>query len=470
MSLQLRLLSSSYPYYSEVWLRVSGLEFEPVFIRRSGPFYPGDRVVFEVNIPIGKERHIEAVILDPEGKPAYYGKKALDLYGGVVVMDMLPTQMSLEMYEGFLDGKAPVNGVEVFLLSEDLYSLNMSATGGVFWVGSYIAYRDDRGWRFHYLDAPQSIKLSFSKYYQRSVDLPEGEETLELYGSYVGSVSKGDSGIKIESSRLLLGGVPVLAGVGKRLYYLVDGSFKPACELFECRNLNLSISAPNLDTYRLFISYMGLDLPAKEGNRFVYIRGLPYRLRLEGGIREPCRMDYRLWVDLGEDFSGEPKVQVKTKRVRVEGISPNAYLRIYSKDLELGGYCESSARDGILVPYVKDEDLWVEASYPNGLVVGMLLRSGQETIVMPEVNLRVEEKLSSDVLTFVFERIGFSGWCSLELLSGEKKVYIDRIPPWRSHIKLKTYGYFEKAPNYRLRCERDYGYVEKRSFKRLEVF
>ncbi len=469
LSLQLRF-SSSEPYYTGVWLRVSGRDFEPVFVQRSGVFYPGDRVVFELEVPPGKERHIEAVILDPEGKPAFYGRSTLDLPAGVVVMDMRESFLRVDLREPFLDGSVPVEGVVFDLFSEDLYSLNYSSSGDLFWVGSYLSFVQEGGRVFHYLEGPGIYGFDYLRLYSFSLPLPQGEEKLELYGSYVGEISKGNTRIDVPSDRLLSGGRPLLVGMGKRLYFYLDGSFKPACELFECKPLRLSISAPELRSYGVFLKPYGLELLAQEGERFVSLRGLGYWLRLEGSVKTPCRMDYSLWVSLGEAFSGEAKVEVKTRRVKILGTYPSALIRIYSENLRMEGSCESSARDGLLIPYGVEEDLWVEARYPEGLAVGALLKRDQEVLSLPAVDLKVDMRLLGSELLVAFERLGFWGWCSLELWEGQKRLYIDRIPPWRSYVRLRNPGYFDKAPEYKLRCEWDEGYVERSSVKAPEVF
>lgn len=468
------------PYYTEIRVRVSGFDMEPVEQVKRGVFYPGDRVPFDFNLPKGVERHVEAVILDPNGSPAFYGRKTLDLSNVQrVVMDMLGTDLSVVFEEPYLEGRRPLEGVEFYLLSEDLYSLNGAFFSGKkhYWVGSYVAYRDDEGFLMSYVDLPGSYFLRKSRTYTIPIKMPEGEEKLSLYGSYRGEVKKNTETIRVSSESMLADGRLILAGYGERLYYsfsTLSANFLPACELFECKTPRLRVEAPDLEGYSLFFSLLGLDVPAQDGNLYVVARGIPYRLRVEGKIKVPCIMEYILWTDLGENFSGEATLKVKTRRVSIHGVEPRAYLRLYSERLQLGGRCESSAKREIDLPYVEEEDLWVEAVYPEGLTVGALLRAKENSLSMPNIDLKVRDfSMSDGVLTFRFERLGFNGWCSLELRGGQERIFIDRIPPWRSYFKLKvsSVGWYN-LPDYRIRCtsEDKSAYVERWSVKSFEVF
>lgn len=58
----------------------------------------------------------------------------------------------------------------------------------------------------------------------------------------------------------------------------------------------------------------------------------------------------------------------------------------------------------------------MEAVYLEGLTVGALLRAKENSLSMPNIDLKVRDfSMSDGVLTFRFERLGFNGWCSLEL-------------------------------------------------------
>jgi len=477
LRVEFRLLSpAGAPYYTKVSVRVSGFEFEPIEKSKDGRFYPGDRVSFELDLPEGKERHIEAVIFDHEGKPAYYGRKTLDLKRNqTVVMEMLPTSTSYGVREQFLDAQMPLPSLELYLISEDLYSLNSNydLKGPHLWLGSYLAFKDQRGLILHYLEGP--MERVFGGIFPKNIELtlPPGEKGLYLYGSFEGWVDEGVKVLSLASNLTLSDGRALLAGYGDRLYYSLSSvrtDFRPACELFRCGVLKLEAQGPGIRDTLLFLEYLGLRVPAQEGERFPLVDGGSYLLRLRGGMKEPCIMDYTLFVPLGARFSGEGKLSLDVRKVRVEGIKPQAHIRVYSDNLSMEGQCESSAKEELYIPFYEREDLWVEANYPKGLSVGRKIGKGAESLSMPNISLELRDyNLREGTLSFRFERVGFNGWCSLRLKWENDEVYVDRMPPWRSYIRLRNISE-DRLPDYTLTCFTEDGesYVKLSSIKPLE--
>ncbi|WP_304089667.1 hypothetical protein [Hydrogenobacter thermophilus] len=470
----LRMTSSLAPFYTKVSIRISGKEFEPIWQSKEGIFYPGDRVSFEVNMPEGKERLIEAVIYDPEGKPLYYASKTLDLSkDSTVIMDMKPSQKKVNSYQVFSDGKKPIGNAVFYLFSEDLYSINASfstsqnADAYPYMVGSYMAYYDGKAWRFLYLPEPSDADILLYERYTLPAQLPEGIESMKVYGSYEGILTSRDNSLSLLSERMLSDGTAILTGFSDGIYYSVSKgsiSFKRACqEEGECRSLNVDITGEEPDTYTLFASYGGIRFPVAYGELFIYKPYLTYYLYTAGMVKEPCVMRYSIFTEL-KDFTGSAHVNIKLRTVSFEGIKPNATLRLYSTDgnFEMEGHCESSSKGILKIPYW--DSLYAESIYPDGKVVGVFLRPEDNSLTFPDVDLEVSAyELKDNYLLLEFKRGTTLAWCSLKLFSEGFELTVDKIPPWRSYLKFKRLeNFFDKLPDYTLRCYSEDGkyYVE----------
>lgn len=477
----LRMNTSLAPYYTKVSVRVSGEDFEPIVQTKEGIFYPGDKVSFSVSIPEGSERLVESVIYDPAGNPVYYASKTVDLQKDTtLIMDMKPSQQGVSSYEVFANGRKLTKYVDFYLLSEDLYSINASfstsQSGSLYpyMVGSYVAYYDGKGWRLRYLQEPSGAELLIYRKYSLPVGLPLGISSMEIYGSYEGVLSIESTSLNVSSEKMLSDGTLIFTGYADGLFYSVaknSVSFQRACqEEGGCKVLNVSFTGEKPDAYRLFADYAGIRFPIAYGELFVYKPYLTYYLQAVGTVKEPCVMQYSTFIKL-QNFTGSALLEMKFKSINFEGLSPSAKLRIYSTDgnFTMGGSCESSSKGAVRVPY--QGALYIEAIYPDGKKIGVYLSPEDDKVSFPQINLEVSKyELTDKYILLKFKKDNHLSWCSLGLSQKDMELTVDKIPPWRSYLKLsRLKEVFDKLPDYTLRCYSRDGtyYVEVSSQKVL---
>lgn len=482
-SIILNMDSSLAPYYTKVSVRISGEEFDPILYSKEGTFYPGDVVTFNVNIPEGKERLVEAIIYDPEGNPVYYASKTLDMSKDTtLIMDMKPSQKRVFSYEVFSDGKKYAGGVNFYLFSEDLYSLNasfstlQSGDTYAYMLGSYLAYHDGKVWRFLYLQDQLDQDIFLYGRYTLPIKLPDGITSMEVYGSYEGLLTETDKSVSVFSEKMLSDGTVVFIGYADGLYYSVSKdsvNFKKACQVEgECKALNIKFTGEKPDTYTLFASYGGIRFPITYGELFIYNPHLTYSLYISGKIKEPCVMRYSMFTEL-QNFTGSADIDIQLRDVSFESATPSVTMRVYSTDgnFEMEGSCESSAKGVFKIPY--KGNVYVESVYPDGKSVGVFLNPEESRVSFPETDLEVlRYEFRNNYLFLKFKRGSDLPWCSLKLFSEGSELIVDKIPPWRSYFKIKNAGdLFGKLPDYTLRCyseDKKY-YVEVNSTKLHET-
>ena len=479
------------PYFTTVEVRVSGEEFEPLMAKRTGIFFPGDVVEFDIPIPEGSERLFEATVYDNLGNPVYYGAKTTDVNpGSRIVIELHPSSAKVYGLLRYIDTEVPTE-IELFKVNEDLYTgFGPEKTGDepldTYLIGSYVAYVDkDRSVRYTYSYSLSDIFLYKEDTKSFSVEIPQGEAFLYLTGSYEGGVSPGDN-ISVPTGRLFSDGSLVLSGIGEGIYTffgvpqegVVIFNHSTCLTLTEpdCLPLKLGFSGLMPERVEIYGVYNGVRFLASTKDHFWYSPDIDYRLKVYGTLgTENCIYNWSLERELPEGFNGEGELFIDTLIISVpEGISGG--LRIYGEGIELEGFCEGIKEIKVPVFDTLPPETYLELE-KAGRKVGALVE-GKE-VVFPKLDIReILAELRENTLFFKFIREGELGECEL-LLEGESyKLFIDRIPPWRSYIKLKDLmgidlkDKFEEGIFYRLKCYSNDGkaYVSVEPLESIGVF
>ncbi len=439
------------PYFTGVVVRVSGEDFEPSLFGRNGIFFPGDVVSINISIPEGPERHFEAFVYDHLGNPVYYGAKTVDVtQKSRIVIELHPSEAIISGYLRFYDGEVSADA-DVYIINEDLYipygPLGTSdGTLTTYLTGSYIAYlEDERTLRYSYSYSSDEVDIYLEGLKSYTVFLPFGERSLYLTGSYEGAVHDGDV-IEVRTGRILGDHSIVLSGAGEKGFYFFIGSpgggtvstWNSTCVTFEepdCLPLKLSFSGVLPEGFELYGVYRGIKFLARRGLYFWMNPELSYRLRLYGVMRyENCSYSWMLEIDLPDDFSGRGLITTGAYYVSVpEGI--RGYFRVYGEGLEVEGFCGGGKV--IKIP--------VFDSFPSGAFLeveregkryGAVVSEGE--VVFPEIDIEdVVVRPGNEVLYFSFRRVGDLADCELTLHGSNYRIHVDRIPPWRSYLKIR---------------------------------
>ncbi len=450
-TLGLRLLGGvDAPYFTKVWVRVSGYELEPRELTKEGIFYPGERVVFELDLPEGKERLVEALVYDHRGVPVYYGWGFYHLAkNSVAVVELKPCITQVSAQEVFLDKNLPTEG-DFFLLNAEGLRVNFTsrAPSSLCLGGAIVAYSTAKGWRLNYIENPAPTTLRLERLYSVETSLPAGVSLLDVYGS-VRSTFRGGS-LELLSSRITSNKEPILAGYDRngRLYLFRNGGFQRACG--ECRSLELI--TPEGFSATLWGERYGIFLPLQQGELYPPSEGFNYYANIEGYVKEPCVFFYSEMFPL-KDFGGSARIEPKRRSLFVEGIKPEAKIKVYSIDGQYTteGVCNSfSGR--LFINQLVDRELWFEVVYPDGRFYGFLLKPTQESLKVFEEKLEVEDfRLEKNRLYLKVSKSSNLVACSLELAWDGGSLYLDRMPG--SYIRLDA-GLFgiKDIKSYRLVC------------------
>lgn len=438
------------PYFSEVRVRVSGPDFDPIETSKEGPFYPGDLVSFDIEIPPGEERLFEALVFDPSGNPVYYGSELENTPAGEVVINLYPTPAVVSSVEKFADGGVPEENVEFYLLSGDLLSVNLrDSTGGQgskesYLAGRYIGYERSPGeWVLMFVEKPSDTTLEISKIYEFEVRLPPDEEILLLSGSCEGYVVDGET-VSVSSEKLRKGGFALLSGIGRAVYLNTSAESpvefsEESCRTGEeqdCLPLSVVFTDSSPSGYEVYASEGGIEFRTDREGMFWKLEGPSYLLRVYGDLKTEggCFGGWTLKVSLGEEFDGNAEVSIKEKSLLLK-LLDNSVIRVFSEELQLSAFCPGSSEVSLRIPYYSDLPMTLEV-YSLGRAVGTLLTDPSPSL--PEVDIEdIKLEDLGEYIYFSFRRVGDLYYCSLELSSEDVRVLVDRIPPERSYLKIR---------------------------------
>ena len=477
------------PYFTAVEVRISGEEFDPILVRKEGMFYPGDVVEFNTSLPEGAERHFEAIVYDPKGKPVYYGATTEDVGPeSRVVVELHPSAAVVRSFLRFADSGVPA-GAEFFILNEDLFTGNgperVEGALDTYLTGSYVAYMEsDRSIRYVYSYGEESVSLYREEAREFSVLFPQGETSLYLSGSYEGVVYGGE-GVATRTGKVLSDGTVVLSGIGNGIHFFA-GVPVGGVVVFEhstCVTLNepdclpLRLTFPGVQPERVDVLgvYRSVEFLASRGGYFWSSPELGYRLRVYGSVQDGgCSYNWRLERDLPEGFSGEGAFEIGSVALSFpQGLSGR--FRIYGEGLEVEGFCEGTKE--IDIPVFESLPPGTHAEVERGSWrIGVLVEGSEVTF--PDVGVRdVVAELRDGTLLFKFRREGELADCSLTLVGRNHDINVDRIPVWRSYVKVKdVFGIgfedeFGEFVFYILRCYSPDGraYISVEPFENPEI-
>ncbi len=464
------------PYFTGVELRISAEDTGPYLFSKSGIFFPGDVVTFEVLIPEGPERHFEALVYDNLGNPVYYGAKTADAgRKSRIVIELHPSEAVISSYIRFYDGGRPAS-TDLFIVNEDLsMSYGPFRTSGgtlkTYLTGSYIAYRDgERSLRYSYAYASEEVDLYLESRRSYTVRLPLVKRPLYLTGSYEGPVYDGGV-IEVSSERILSDDTVVLSGVGEGIHIFIGkptagviGTWHSTCVTLketDCLPLRLSFAGIMPERYEIYGVFRGIEFLAGSGEYFWMNPGITYRIRLYGRSSDQnCSYSWMVEGQLPENFSGSASIVISTIFLGVPG-GVTGYFRVYGEGLETEGFCNGAK----VVQFVTLGNIPPETFFEverAGRRLGVLISS--PLVVFPYIDIKkVVLKPEGNSLYFKFNREGDLADCELTLHGSNYRIHVDRIPPWRSYLRIRDLlgeGFgkaFEESPAgestvYSLKC------------------
>ena len=462
--------------YSKLVLRISGKEFEPKVYVKDGPLYPGQRVVFEVEVPSGKERLIEAILYDGNMNPVYYAYTVSDLSpDSYILLSLKPTAGSVEVLETFSDQSVRAEGEEVFVLSEDLFSLNwkLKAYEEGFLPGAYLAVLTHRG----VIYAPVGQKLPLERQYTINVENPIAG--LELFGSYEGVL---EGSLRTTSSRITSDKKVALLGIGEGIYHAIGKPLDqsvllegPACTSNpspDCKSIDVRVEGFGLEPKEVLANYRGIEFPVGEPGSFLFLEELEYYLRLERSIEsESCLAYFSRLERIENPIPEEYRTEIQHRSFILD--VPFKRLRAYTSSSLSLYECRVNRREFFAL-LSGQEELFVEV-FVDGQWVGVKLNKPQEVREVKLPSLRIKEvklSLEESYLLFEFSTTEKTSYCNLELFSGEYTATIYKIPPHRTHLKVSKLSkeFFESIPSYRLTCFREDGSYARREGPPHELY
>ncbi len=440
------------PFFSKVELFIMGEDFETIELSKEGPFFPGDRVPFEVELPAGSERTFEAIVYDPSGQPVYYGSTVSEVpTDREIVVELKPTDGKVSSFERFSNGASPSGGVEFFLVSSELsriYKAGITSPEGEaadYLPGTYIAYKEERNkFKFSYVSSREDLKLFLKKRYEIKVSLPPGESFLLLSGSFSGLVEDGYI-LSVISDKLLKGGLAVVSGLGSSLYlnlsasevldFPLEGCFQGD---FNCLPLNIQIDGLPYTSYEVYGQRGEIRFLMGVRGSFWKLEGLEYLLKVQGNPLSDgiCVGEWSVWTGLGNTFDGSAFISLKPSLFKLELTGPSE-VRLWSQEMEANLSCEGSA--SFILPYMEGGKVIVEAVYDGGRFSGKIVQIGDEvSFSLPEPALKdVEIRETEEYLLIKFARPPEFGECSLALSSDIVELEVDYIPPHRTYLKIR---------------------------------
>lgn len=479
------------PYFTAVEVRISGEEFEPITLRKTGIFFPGDVVEFSVFIPEGPERLFEATVYDNLGNPVYYGAKTVDVDPeSRIIIELYPSEVKVNSFMRFLDSDIPTD-IDFFVVNEELYTgygPERITEGSLktYMTGSYVAFLEKSKFvKYIYSYAAPEVFLSIEDVRNFTLELPQGEVFLYLTGSYEGIVY-GNETISILTGNMLSDGSLILSGVGEGIHFfsgvpegdVVSFQHSTCLTLTEpdCIPLGLKFSGFVPERIEVYGVYKGIEFLVSNKNHFWHSSDLKYKLKVYGNFgTQGCSYSWSLEKELPEDFSGVGEFVINTVTISVpEGIKGS--FKVYGKGLEVEGFCEGAKEIEIPVFDSLPPETYFEVEKGKERV-GILIE-GQE-VNFPKVSIEdVVVKLKGGVILFKFKRIGDLGKCELKLYGKDLTIFIDKIPLWRNYLKIKDLinvsfeQEFEDGISYSLKCFSKDGkaYILVEPFESISVF
>lgn len=450
---------SQVQYFSRIFLRVSYPEglYED---SKEGRFMPGDDVVFKLGLPPGRERTIEVILFDPQGRPIYYRSLFLGslLERDTIRVELQPSEGTIKTYELRSDGKIERERV-LRLFSEDLYSYNGEFNG--YLVGKFVGLSVGKRIYFEYVaDENRFIEM----YFDEDVRLEVLEaENLELSGSADGYVEN-DGSIYTVSSRITSQGEALLCAVENNEVYFAFSSGElnmlKYCPSENCKSYELSYPE-NYNLSRPVFVFRGIKcnggyvsesdtvyFPNVAGS--LHYAGLNFNL---SSVCEPKGYMYKRLYETNERLFP----QIVTFRVP----SPSTW-RMYSQDgfYFLEASCQAPNSLSFVVPYLEDKEVTVEHRLGNTVYAKRIKLSQLDNWEWEGDNIKefVFEK-RNDHLLVKYELMGSFRKCHLFLKFVDLEVYINNIPTHRRYFKLRITE--KPLVQASLRCELNNGYVEK---------
>jgi len=462
----LKLSEVSQGPYSRLTLRISGKDFEPLTYSKEGPLQPGQKVIFNVNVPQGSERLIEAILYDKDGRPVYYAYVVSDLTPDAhVVLELKPTGGSAEVFEGFLDQMVKIGG-RVLVLSEDLYSTNwqLDANTRDLLPGAYLAFITPKGVFYASVGERLVVESLYTLYLQ---DAPAD---VELFGSVEGP-AQGNltaSSLRVASDKRV-----ALVGFGDGLYYAVGSSLEqpislsgPTCRSGsepDCGKVRVSVQGFYLDATQMLATYKGITFPVGRPDGFLLSDLLNYSVRLERRIEsQGCNVYVSVFADLPKPLPAEHSVSLSPIPLSMD--PPFQNLRAYSKGFSATYECRVSRREFLTFPK-EGESVRVEALLDDQWV-GTTIQNPSSVKEFKMHPFRIKDvslSLAKDYLLFEFSTNQRPKYCSLELFSANYYAHVSKIPPHRSYLKISKLSdrFFETIPCYKLTCFWEEGYARK---------
>ncbi len=444
-------------YFSRVFLRVSYPEGGPYQEERYGRFAPGDVLVFNVEIPEGRERTIEVFLFDPQNKPVYYRSLFLPELSkkDTINVELLPSEKSIQTFEIRSDGTIKTSA-KLELLSEDLYSSN-----GLY--DRYVVGRAIReGQRIFYVDALQDkVEVEL----ERRQELVVSSQTpLYVTGSAEGFV-RDSVQVSVSSSKLTTEGEGFLCAVdGNSIWYSLSKAstleLQRACVGSTCTAYTVN-SPQDFTLAEVLILYKGIACVGGylEAPNRVRVLDLPQTQKYLGFnyvSDQPCKTYGKLYTPINN---------VEFSKMFFE-VPPLSSWRVYSEDrlYEMKTSCfASSGASFLLIPSYRGR-LFVE-KLEEGKAYGKFLDSRRWSWEGHDIK-GVSIKDIGDLFLLSFELVGNFKSCDMRLWSEEGELHIKGIPTYRRHIKLSK-ALFGKPEdmNYELTCYFEGGYVKNKQEK-----
>jgi len=453
-------------YFSKVFLRVSYPEGGPYEEERVGRFLPGDEVVFNLDLPEGKERTLEVFLFDQEGRPVYYRSLFLPELSKQdrIRIELLPSEGVVRSFETRSDGRVQ-SEKEVELFSEDLYSYNGKYTG--YLTGKFLRLSEGKRIYFYFVEeGKREVELNFEGERNITVQVPT---PIWLTGS-VETFGEESFQTRARSSLLTREDKALLCGVlDNKVYYAFSQSpvnLSMVCDAQSCSQVMLSYG-PFLRPLDVLLSQAGILCRAgyieSENRARAYIpEGAS--LFVSFYIRHPgaCKPEGTVLIK-----AQGGQVIANTKLSNFSVPSPSRW-RIYSEDLTymLYAFCNVPNSLTFQVPYVEDKEVVVERLEGEKVYAKRMRLSnlgewswGKEDI--KSLKLRENE----EYLLVQYELEGDFSRCDLRMEYGDREVFVLGIPSYRRHIKIRR-KYIEDSQaslNYlELRCLFKDGFVERR--------
>ncbi|MEN3034512.1 MAG: hypothetical protein ABDH18_05945, partial [Aquificaceae bacterium] len=450
--------------FSRLVLRVSLPEANPVELVREGPINPGDIVTFNLTLPNGEERTIEAFLYDRMQRPVFYRSVFLPSLNRqtTVRIDLLPSERKVLTYELRSNGKLETKS-KVFVYSEDLYSLNSIYDG--FLIGKVVAVREgSRAFAMYFDEGNLPVELSFVR--EREFDVNVIAKDLTLSGSLKGTIAPkmkalSDS-IAVDDSLL------VCAKDSSSLYFSLGPSvsLSKVCsinQISDCLSITFT-SPPGLSPKEPILRFSNITCDAGfvvSGQTQSKILTFPsIRGELLAGFNIDIRGDCLV---KGFEHSKIPLPELKTASLELS--SPSLYT-IESTDglFKLDINCIAKDKAKINFPYLENRQVVI--SRQSGKQIFSMISTLQDlkTFSPPdfELDLSIEDK--RDHLFVTFPKRGNFSSCELHIFSKSLEIKVDKIPPSRSHLKIIKQGAFENLDSLQravIRCSFNNGFLQR---------